>query len=448
MKLAEAQFSKSIFTASQQSIPEEIRSTYKYLRSKKVLGELARVKSYPDEPQLQIYSCEYLNSKKPRTTFRGYGCDENKDIAITRAISEAIEYHCITHEHKALFVRGSYNELEPSAIDPLRFIPFSSSQLSQAKYKKFNFTHNTKLNWIEGYSISKKKKILIPASLAYANYSSRQYQEPIIRMPISTGAACGPNQLFAQYRGLCEVIERDSYVISFLPKMKKKLISIDQDDDIFPIKRRIERYNFEVHYVYTSLDNSVHTIVCILVDRSGSGPAVCVGLGGDLNPKKAIATASYEALRRHIANRDIFFQPRLKYPIKYSFEWSLWKKHQLWSAPHMIHVVEKIIKSTTPIRYKNLVNRAKPSYKKNMDLIINELNHLNYETLYIDMATPEVTRTGLCVVKVLCPEMVPLWRDDRYPYLGVERLHKVSKKFGVQTTLDLRAEEINEIYPF
>lgn len=438
-----------MFPITELIIPEEIRNAYELLRAKKILGELKQSTTYPDEPQFYLYSCEFSTNKKSSIKSHGFGSDDSEDVAVTHAIAEAIEYYCILHENQKAYIRGAYKELGSNAIDPLRFVPFSQFQLNQNKYKKFIVTHDNELNWLEGYSLTNKKKVLIPASLAYANYNSRQSKEPIIRMPISTGAACGHTQTFALYRGLCEMIERDSYMISFLPEMMRRVVSVDSNDKVFTVKRRIERYGFEVYYINTSLDTSVNTFVCILVDRSGSGPAVCVGLGGDLNPEKAITTASYEAVRRHIANRNSFFQLNPKpMPKRYSFDWTLWKKYQLWNAPHMIREAEKIIKSAQPIRFKDLKNREQASYDKNVDLIVNELRQLNCEVFFVNMATSEVAQTGLFVTKVLSPELVPLWRDDRFPYLGVKRLYEVPNKFGIKVVPDLSSAEFMKIYPF
>ena len=437
-----------MFSIPNPTVPKEISNAYEYLYARKILGELKQGIVYSDEPQFYLYSCEYFNNKKSHIKLRGFGSDDNEDVAVTHAIAEAIEYYCITHE-SGKYIHASYKKLDTKAIDPLRFVPFSQSQLAQNKYKKFIVTHDSELNWLNGYSLTNNKKVLIPASLAYANYNSRQNEEPVIRMPISTGSACGFSQSFALYRGLCEMIERDSYMISFLPEMEKKLVTIDSDDKVFMIKRRIERYGFEVYYINTSLDTSVNTFVCILIDRSGIAPAVCVGLGGDLNPEKAIITASYEAVRRHITNRNSFFRPNRKSaPKKYSFDWVLWRKFQLWSAPHMIREAEEIIRAARSVKFKNLKNKEQISNDKNVDLIVNELRQLNCEVFFVDMRTLEVAQTGLFVTKVLSPEMVPLWRDDRFPYLGVKRLYEVPKKFGANTTSDLSSLEFTKIYPF
>ena len=97
----------------------------------------------------------------------------------------------------------------------MRFTPFSPDQLAQPNFKKFRVTPKSRLNWVKGYSLTRKKTVLVPASVVFSDYA-RESHQPILLMKISNGAACGPDKNFAIYRGLCEVAERDSYMNCFI----------------------------------------------------------------------------------------------------------------------------------------------------------------------------------------------------------------------------------------
>lgn len=379
----------------------------------------------------------------------GFGGAEDEETAISHSIFEAIEHYCILHEREDLFIRGTYNELKPKAVDPLRFAPFSPKQLLMNRFEGFVFDHDTPFNWLKGYSLTSQKEVLIPASVAYANYSSKEHSEPMIRRPISTGAACGPNTNFAISRGLCEIIERDGYMISFLPEMPKKLIVIDKttDKEICTLISKFKRYGLEIFFIDTTLDNPVFSVVCLLVDKTGCGPAVCAGLGGSLDPREAIRTSAIEAIRRYVSNLSAFFQPKPgRLPRKYSFDWFLRKRLQLWSSPHMIGRVRKLVKNAKKV--KLVRSRKFKDEQEKVDYLVQKMNKLGCEVFYIDMTIPEVEKFGLRVIKVLCPEMVPLWHDETLPYLGAKRLSTVPKKYGIRVDLELSEEELMNIHPF
>lgn len=423
-----------IFQFPKHNLPRKIAKIHKILKKEGILGDYGPRLTFPDEPQFFQYACERSSSIYAKKGV-GYGCSDDESEAFTASVAEAIEHYCILYEQDNSFVRDSYKNLTNIAIDPLRFVPFSKNQLSASQYRKFRVNHDDTLNWLEGYSLTKKERVLIPASLVYANYNSQKRKEPTIQLNISTGAACGQTLEFALHRGICEIIERDAYMISFICGLPKSIIDVTSNEYLFEFKRRISRYNLEVYLLDTSLDCSPTCITCLIFDRTGSGPAVSAGLGGSLSPRKAIKTAALEAVRRHIAARDRFFRPKpLPLPQKNSTDWFLLKKQLFWSAPHMINVAQKFL-NNKQVSFGTLKDYSSLSDKKKVKKLVQELESFGCEVIYADVTIPAVKAAGLTVVKVLIPEMVPLWRDERYPYFGPQRLYDVPKKLGYKPEL-------------
>lgn len=437
------------FQFPEHNFPKNILKIHKKLKDRGILGDYGSRYTFPDEPQFFQYACERSPYSIKIRKGLGFGCSEKESDAFTAAVAEAIEHYCILYERDDLFTYDSYSNLKHIAIDPFRFETFSKDQLKNKNYDKFRFTDQTQLNWIEGYSLTKKKKVLVPASLVYANYNYKNRKEPTIQLKNSTGAACGPSTEFAIYRGISEIIERDAYMISFINNLPKNLINLDSNYHLSRFKRRIERYDLEVHVLGTQLDFPITTTTCLIFDKTGSGPAVCTGLGGSLDPERAIQTAVFESVRRHISARDRFYRTKpLPMPIKNSFDWFLLNKQLLWSAPHMIQIAQNFIKNARTIDYKELENKEQElSDEKKVEFLVKELESKNCEVIYVDVTIPEVKELELKVVKVLIPEMVPLWRDERYPYLKVKRLYDVPNKLGYKAK-PMVVEDAFSIHPF
>lgn len=437
------------FQFPKHNLPRNILKIHKNLKEKGILGDYGFRYTFPDEPQFFQYACERSPYSIRIRKGLGFGCSEKESDAFTAAVAEAIEHYCILYERDDLFTYDSYSNLKHIAIDPFRFETFSKNQLENKNYDKFRFTDKTQFNWVEGYSLTKKEKVLVPASLVYANYNHKKRKEPTIQLKNSTGAACGPSTEFAIYRGICEIIERDAYMISFINNLPKKLINLNSDYPLSRFKRHIERYDLEVHVLGTQLDFPITTTTCLIFDKTGSGPAVCTGLGGSLDPERAIKTAVFESVRRHISARDRFYRTKpLPMPIKNSFDWFLLKKQLLWSAPHMTQIAQNFIKNTQTIDCKELENKEQRlSDEKKVEFLVKELESKNCEVIYVDVTIPEVKELGLRVVKVLVPEMVPLWRDERYPYLKVKRLYDVPNKLGYKAK-PMVVEDAFSIHPF
>ena len=437
------------FQFPKHNFPRNILKIHKNLKEKGILGNYGTRYTFPDEPQFFQYTCEKSPYSIKVKKGLGYGCSQNESEAFTIAVAEAIEYYCILCERNELFRHDSYNNLKGIAVDPFRFAPFSKEQLVNKDYEKFLFTNKTLFNWLEGYSLTKKEKVLVPASLVYADYDYKKEGEPTIQLKNSTGAACGPSMEFAIYRGICEIIERDAYMISFVNNLPKKIINLDNDPHLSKLKRRVERYDLEMYVLNTQLDFPMTTTSCLIFDKTGSGPAVSAGLGGSLDPKRAIQTAVFESVRRHISARDRFYRTEpLPMPREDSFDWFLLKKQLLWCAPNMIQTARGFVKDMQTIDYGNLEEKEKKlSDKKKTDFLVKELESKNCEVIYVDITIPEVEKLGLKVVKVLIPEMVPLWRDERYPYLKVKRLYDVPNKLGYEAK-PMVAGDAFSVHPF
>ena len=437
------------FEFPKHNFSANILKIHKNLKAKGILGEYGSRYTFPDEPQFFQYACERSPYSIKVRKGLGFGCSEGEREAFTAAVAEAIEHYCILYERDELFTHDSYSNLKNIAVNPFRFVTFSKEQLRNKDYVKFRFTKKTPLNWLDGYSLTRKKKTLVPASVVYANYNSRKRKEPMIQLKNSTGAACGPSLEFALYRGICEIIERDAYMISFINDIPKKIINLEKDDDLSRLKRRVERYDLELYVLSTQLDFPMTTTACLIFDKTGSGPSVCTGLGGSLDPKKAIQTSVFESARRHISARDRFFRTKpLPMPRKNSFDWFILNKQLLWSAPDMIRTAQKLINNTQIIDYKELEREKNNlSYKEKVEFLIKELKAMGCEVIYVDLTIPEVAEQGLKVVKVLIPEMVPLWRDERYPYLDLKRLYSVPAKLGYKAK-PMVAEDHFSVHPF
>ncbi len=427
-------------------LPKDFLNIYNSLKEQGVLGEVATRFVFPDEPQFYQYMCYRSvcgNTKKGA----GFGCSEYESQAFVSAVAEAIEHYCILYEQQDKYIKDSYKNLKKSALDPVRFVPFTETQMKQPEMDKFRVTHETVLNWIEGFSVTRNKRVLVPASLVYAMYDSKSYNEPIIRFNISTGAACGSDKDFALYRGICEIIERDAYMISFINDIPKSKVDIKGNDVLSTFVRRIERYDLEVNILSTQLDSSVFTFACLIFDKTGSGPAVSTGISGRLEPEAAITSAVLEAVRRHNAARDRFFREKpLPVPKKISHDWFLLNKQLWWAAPHMINKAKSFIGNETTA-YNKFAHFSFASDKEKVAFLIEELRKQACEVILVDVTIPQVKKLGLCVLKILIPEMVPLWWDERFRYENIKRLYDIPTKLGYSAGLFKNLHEFS-IHPF
>ncbi len=431
-----------------KSLPRKFAVIYKQLHDVGILGDLLPRRNFPDEPQFYQYMCERIAPLSNVKKGFGYGCSENKSDAYKAAVAEAIEHYCILLECEENYIYGSYEQLKKRAVNPERFRVFTDRQLRRPEYKKYRFDIHTKFNWLEASSLESGKAVLIPAQLAYAHYNFKKHREPVIRLPISTGSACGPTPHWVIYRGLSELLERDSYMISYLNNIRLPKIEITaEDSSLFRFKQLITRYELELSILETTLDFEFTSILAITRDFTGAGPAVSAGLGGSLDPAKAIKTAALEAARRHIAARDRFFRRKpLPLPHENTLDGFLLRKQREWCAPHKLGEIENRLNGPKK-PFRELKNFSKNSDKAKSEFLLSQMRRKGYESFYIDFTTSDVRQIGLDVGKVLVPDLLPLYYDERIPYLENARLHTVPVELGF-TDKPLEPTELRVSHPF
>ncbi|MDP3758109.1 MAG: YcaO-like family protein, partial [Candidatus Daviesbacteria bacterium] len=219
-------------------------------------------RTLPDEPRAVIATARFgelvFKSDGNKTEPEGWsGADlESPEKAAMRCVGEAVERTCLYVYRDKDLVSGSFKELENrGAINPREFAAFSVSQLKNDKFSRCRFDENSRFGWAAGKSLITGKKVLAPAQLIYLSYKYKD-QEPTIRQRISTGAAAYTDWEEALYRGICEVIERDAWMIHWLNELSPPRIDLENspDEDLRKLTQIFRRKNLELHVLDITTD--------------------------------------------------------------------------------------------------------------------------------------------------------------------------------------------------
>lgn len=414
-------------------------------KSNKILKSFGRIYQYSDEVKLYQYYAQ-LNLLKTNNNFEnitasGFSLFSKKD-AVLKCLSEALERYALKNIDNAL-IYSKKSDLDKPSIDLSRIISFSKKQRDKDKNLQFNI--EGEYSWVLGKDLFSLKNVYIPTQLVYLTYI-RNYNESLIRLPISTGAASGTAYSASIYRGICEIIERDSFMIFYLNKLSPKRVALSKSKNkmIKKILKISKNYNFLLKVFDITTDVNVYTFLTIIYDPTGIGPSISVGLKSDLNPINALIGSISEAfhprnwLRNemdNISNQDIFD--------KNSCPRTLKDRGMLWLGKEMLEKLNFFVNSKNIVvnidDYKNI------SFEKssdNLEKMISILKKSNLNAYFVDI-TPKLSfleKSKFNVVMVVIPELHPLHLDEKYPYFGGNRLYEVPFKLNL---LKKKSEEIN-----
>lgn len=436
----------NIFDKNEKKDGETFRLMLDITKHKnKIISTVTRIINYNDEPKMFHIGCKFKVTSKISDAghYEDYsgGISFDKRKAYMKALGEVIERYCLAIYKKTNFKISSYKKIKNIAVNPKDFSSFTKEQLNTKEFRNFRFDEKAKFKWVKGFSIFERKEKYLPAQLIYVPYIFSN--EPVIRLPISTGAAAGTSLSGALYRGLCEIIERDSFMIYFLNRISPAKIDFSncKDKEINKILNYIKRYELEILIFDITTDIKIPTILSIIIDRTGIGPTVSLGLKTDLNIRKALLGSIEESLQSRSWIRDEMYNRKRT---KNIFKDIIIERGLYWSKKERIKKLDFFLKTAKMKDYENYKINAISDAKKKLEIILKELKKANVNIYFFDITLPFVKKKGFNVVKILADKIQPLYLDEKYKYLGGERLSSVPMLLGYKAQKKLN----KDIHPF
>lgn len=409
-----------------------------------ILKEIYRAPLYNDEPKIFNYSAKYVTMYKNNFEVSS-GVSFDKKLALIRVLGETIERHSINKFKPKILVTGTKDKIENFGeyLDPLTISPFSQKQLKQESFKKFKISKKSKFNWTNAFSINKNKNIFLPCQLISFNYSQPIW-EPTILPIISTGTAFALNHEDALYRGLCEIVERDAFIISYLNKLPSPKIDLEsiKDEYLNNILQNLRRYKLEVIVLDLTTDIDIPVFASIIVDRTGFGPSISIGLKSGFEIKDVIIGAIEESLmtRGWIRDKFIYFNPDYKKTKEIK---NIEQRAYIWFSKDMIKNLSFWLKGKKFVKI-NINHKKNNSLKETIKV----LGRNGMNVIYKDITPKEVKRSGFIVLRVIVPEMQALYLDERFKFLGNKRLYETPIKLNF-TNRRKNESDFNDIpHPF
>jgi ribosomal protein S12 methylthiotransferase accessory factor len=380
------------------------------------------------------------------------GVSLNRDMAMIQALGEAIERYCLSIYRKDEFLMASSRDLGNQALDPTTIVNFSERQIAQPRFKYFRYTEDTPFRWVQGYSLTQQKPIYLPAQLIYFyDYTydlTTTRDEPIIRFPDTNGSAPWMSLAGALRHGICEIIERDANMITWLNRLQCQRVNIESSQNEYLIKLQNihDRYGFDLYVYDITMDIPVPTMLAIVLDRSGVGPSVVVGTASNFDPETAIIKAIEDAkvgsdLRDAVLKNPNLDLTQIRNP---SLAHGLF-----WWGRDKIHHLDFLLHNEKMIDIQDIPNQASNDVRKELTQLLEYFAGQQMEVAYVDVTTPDVYHNlGFRVVKVIIPELHPIHLLEQFRYLGGRRLYQVPRLLGY-TKRDSEENELNRIpHPF
>jgi len=401
-----------------------LQKIIEFLEKKRILIEITPKPSFPDEPLIYNFTVllkltkKFTDGKVIAIAGGGYSF-KSKKLALLKCLMEGMERFSNTC-YKASKIRYSfYEELNAKALNPQVYL---SEKKVQGK----------KIGWVEGKDLFNNQAVLLPAQIIYYNYVFAN-SEPCLTQLNSTGAAGGIDFETTLLRGIYEVVERDAFMTTYLAKIRAPKIELNDLEKKFAtvnkLIRNITKFNLEVMIFNLENDLKIPTFLCIVIDRTGLGPAISLGLKSSLNQERAVSGAIEEALnsrpwlRMELWNRQ---ESRVTSKANKNIV-SILERGLFWLSPKMLKRISFLLDQ--PSQKLKIRNFAADSTKE-LSEVKRLLRDKGKESYFCDIGISEFKKIGLHFYKVVIPKLQPLFLEENRREIRRDRLKEVAKFFG------------------
>lgn len=394
------------------------------------LMKLARQKSDPNSVNFGVYPCNTLKLNGEKYEGRSSGCNFKAYDAYMGTVGETIERYCPAFYRLENMIKSSYEKLEANAINPSEFALFHQKQYEFYKkqgYKIHPFTEDLELYWDECFDLTNGKKTFVPSAFIYLPWT---IEDKWVVSGTSTGLAAHTHFHKAVLTALYEIIERDSFVLTWHQKIiSPKIIHTKEIQDFI---ERVFPSTYEFHFFDITYDIRVPSIMGFCFGESEYGKFVAVGTATRWTYKEALEKVILEISQsvpyfRYMLGERKDWSPDEDYNKLLSFE-----DHSIFylKRPELQFVFDDW-KNAEATKYIDFSEEQKPIRpEEKIRRIVSKLKAKKYNVLIKDLTTPDANQIGFYCLRVIVPQLLQM--GGAYPlyFLGGSRLYDVPEQMG------------------
>lgn len=380
--------------------------------------------------------------------------------ASNAAVGEAIERYCINILDLPRIIVGSWTALERQGLhpwSPQSFVLFSDEQYARDGFPFERFTKDTIIPWIDGVVLGTGEPVYVPVSMVYVNYNHTGFVDgvslsnyPLINPVPYAGVAAGSSEYDPIVNGLEEIIERDATMIWWHSKPAIDPVKINSPQ-VDAVIQEFEAKRFSVKLFILPNEFRIPVVAACLTNEQFE---TC-NIGFSCRPNvedaalKAVTEAGtlfdgsidlldqngrlYEAIRKRELSEKMALPWRADRHYLDSIDWDFSRVTDLMIQQHInIDPRAKQYRSGHLNRQEHSADLSwlDQSEQRNREYYLERLEAHGYDTICVDVTTPDIRMCGGRVVRVLVPGLVPNFAAGHIT-LGHRRIQDAYFKMGL-----------------
>jgi len=342
----------------------------------------------------------------------GIGCHRDPAMSARLAVMEALERYSAAVGDERAWVLASATEMGAAAIDLADAARCSAAEMAAGDFPLARWDRDAPLRWAAGWSLVSAREVWVPAVMSHLGVAPVHGAERFW-LQTSSGCAAGTSLEQALLGACLEVVERDAVAIAWLQRLPLPRLPLptgwteDVDDS------RIALFD-------ATSDLGLPTALAVLLAPPGSGLPPAVGAGC----AEALGTAAGKALRELTVVRAC-----------------LWSEADSATPPADVpaEAFDHLLAAPGPVAPPCAVPAPTPVQARLMD-VVGRLAAEAGDVVAVDLTPVELDGTGVRVVRVIVPALVPFLAHPGVRYLASRRLYEAPRRMGHRVRPE---EEVN-----
>lgn len=398
-----------------------------------VIREINELPADDDEPDFFHYlstACDTTAFGVLRNFGNNGGVSTSRPGAIAKAMGEAVERYCAAIFDTTALVRAPYSSLAARAVHPEAFALYRPDQLAEPGFPWAPFTPETPVAWTTGTSLVTGEEVLVPAAAVYVPFVYRLGLGDVpVMEPISTGLACGGSVEEATLSGLCEVVERDAFTVTWQARLSRPRVApASLPPRVADLLRRYHEVGLEVEVVDVTTDLGCPTMLTVALGSSPVSPAIAVAAACAPSAETALVKSLEElAHTRKYAAQLMDYAPEVPLDLAAGHPAvESQREHLRVYCPQAARGMAEFLWSASEERELASI----PTVAGGLGGVVDAVARAGFEPVACDLTTPDIAGLGLAVVRVVVAGLHPLFMGHRNRALGGRRLADVPARLG------------------
>jgi ribosomal protein S12 methylthiotransferase accessory factor len=355
----------------------------------------------------------------------GGAASVSRSRAASKAVGEAVERYCSAQFalHELPLIARRHASFR--CIDPQELALFDDSQYDTTDFPYAKFTDESEVRWTAAHDFTDGAAYYIPAVTAWFPFWPANDSHPI--MPsVTTGLACHTDRRRAILSALCEVVERDAFMLTWQTQRSPPRIDpSDLDHTAHALLGRFAAAGYKAELFDITTDICIPSILAVARPSfSVRGPRLSVATAVHPDPGTAVLKALEELEHTRAYSSQVDLPDELIAPEAVHDQEDhlrFWGQRDVAADAGFLFAGQQADLAQPPssVQGDDMLTTA-----------VAAVTQAGYRVLVADLTTVDVREAGVTVVRVVIPGAQPLFFGHSHQASGGKRLAAASAESG------------------